>query len=644
MTELHDLNSVLKGRLLVVEDYQRPYAWSSKQLEDLWEDVDLAGSDSHYTGTLVLKQTDAPLEETPAGEELVTYEVVDGQQRLTTCLILLDRIRRRLGLLDDQEGAADAAYQLAGLLRVRVKGVDRPRLRLGKDLDSLWADVIIGDGQLAGTHLIGGAVRLIDARSFFDVRLDALIEGVDEETAMSRLIELRRRVNFRLKFLVYDVVSSAEVGVLFETLNERGKPLTDLEKVKNYLLYLARQIDAGRREDLADRINRAWSEIFKNLADTPLDDDALLSAHWFASRDPNPRSWKRTASIKAAYPRAKYVSGSSRIGATGHPHDLTSAWDQLYEDVTRYVEELRQCSVFLKDWHSSDGAYLGFDDAIKPRVRKASAALIRSNVWSLFRPLVFAMRLKRPQDGEAYAQLIELCERYSARVFAICQYRSNAGRNDLARAAHRLYNGETPDTVLADIEMWTWAWAPDWRVREQFAPEQDWYGRRGHKYVLYEWELHLSRGKGQVRPFEEYVNTGRRKTTEHVLPQTPESDSQWVTDFTPEERHELLNGIGNLVLTHDNSSYRNFEYSRKRGTPSQSSPICYFSPSSLAGERKIADDHVEWTPASVRTRAAELADWALERWAVRQPAEDVVHGSDDEQDEVDALLEAGVES
>src|SRR4051794_16656682 len=94
------LPAVLSGRLLTIPDYQRPYAWGPKQLNDLWEDLDLLGrTGNHYAGTLVLRAVRAgngqPSSElADDGATLSWFEVVDGQQRLTTCLLLLDRIRR----------------------------------------------------------------------------------------------------------------------------------------------------------------------------------------------------------------------------------------------------------------------------------------------------------------------------------------------------------------------------------------------------------------------------------------------------------------------------------------------------------------------------------------------------------------------
>lgn len=108
------LPMVFAERLLFVPDYQRPYSWGTKQIDDLWEDLDLLGpSGTHYAGTLVLRALvgtdDKPVtSDDDDGVRLQHFEVVDGQQRLTTCLILLDRVRRRLESLADV-GVADAA-------------------------------------------------------------------------------------------------------------------------------------------------------------------------------------------------------------------------------------------------------------------------------------------------------------------------------------------------------------------------------------------------------------------------------------------------------------------------------------------------------------------------------------------------------
>lgn len=100
--QLPHLKGLLQDKLIEVADYQRPYAWGEKQLRDLWQDLDLLGTDRHYAGTLVLQRTDR-VRQSQDGEDLTVYGFVDGQQRLTTCVILLEQLRRTMEKYPSEE-------------------------------------------------------------------------------------------------------------------------------------------------------------------------------------------------------------------------------------------------------------------------------------------------------------------------------------------------------------------------------------------------------------------------------------------------------------------------------------------------------------------------------------------------------------
>ena len=498
------LPQVVSDRLLEIPDYQRPYAWREKQLDDLWEDIDLLGVDgSHYAGTLVLRDlVEGPGDAGPTrvaddGTTLRRSEVVDGQQRLTTCVILLERIRQRLLHLaaNGIPNAAEMADRLRSTYGMAViDGAQVPRLRLGADLNQYWVEHVLNDSTFAGPTLLPGQRRLTAAVEFFDAKLDGLAADSPAADEFTRLKELQRRVTAGLGFLVYEVGSAADVGVIFETLNERGRSLTDLEKTKNYLLYLARSIRDGRGEHLAEFINRSWGVIFTNLAKESGDADGqLLRAHWLATQDPDRSAWKRIASIKDRFDRSNYVSGETRIVPRARAHeDEASAWDQLVDDVTDYVATLRDCSYFLADMYNPAAGYERFDDH-REEVQARNAALQRSGVTALYRPLLFAARLAHPADGRLYADLLDISERYSARVFVIEQRRANAGEPRLLRLAHDLYRGADPQHIVREVAATLWRYAPDDRVRTTLeSTTVNWYWRRGHKYFLYEYELRPS--------------------------------------------------------------------------------------------------------------------------------------------------------
>ncbi|HET6250558.1 MAG TPA: DUF262 domain-containing protein [Tepidisphaeraceae bacterium] len=95
---LYTLNEVLQGRLFRVPPYQRGYSWTKKQRRDLFEDLRSLKKlkrDEHFMATLVL--LDKRKRETDGGtDHFQIYDVVDGQQRLTTLVILLKSIEKML--------------------------------------------------------------------------------------------------------------------------------------------------------------------------------------------------------------------------------------------------------------------------------------------------------------------------------------------------------------------------------------------------------------------------------------------------------------------------------------------------------------------------------------------------------------------
>lgn len=93
------LNSLLQGRLFRIPDYQRAYSWRTKQRHELFGDIkklaeSTDGERHHFMSTIVcLKQN---VVEEVGSEEFGIFEVVDGQQRLTTLIILLKAIAKNL--------------------------------------------------------------------------------------------------------------------------------------------------------------------------------------------------------------------------------------------------------------------------------------------------------------------------------------------------------------------------------------------------------------------------------------------------------------------------------------------------------------------------------------------------------------------
>ncbi len=593
-------DELLSPRLLDVPDYQRGYAWEDEHLREGWEDLDLIEPGRrHYTGTVVLRDRGGSQLDSEREVPLEHFDVVDGQLRLTTCALLLDRVYDHLEALHD----GDVPGERRRLLTAVIDGVRRPKLQLAADLREYWQRVILeGKPQVDGAPLAAQR-RLSRAAGFVEDRLaEARAQCADDPAYRTWLRRLAGKVTSALQFTLYVVDNDSDVGVIFETLNQRGKELTELEKTKNYLLYLASLLDDGLRRQLAAIINECWRTIFVNLGSAqlgPAHKDQLLRAHWLATQDPRQREWEKIRSVKERFHRSRYREDKSL----------------LLEEVASYAYSLRDASAayrdIVTDGHESFAAY-GPDAA---DVRRRSRQLRQAGVVLIFAPLLIAARLRFPADGKPYGSVVDLCERYSVRVFLINERRSNAGSTRLYSLAFQLHSDGDLKTALAGLLERIRFFAGDEETAAELRnPRRNWYAKPGHKYFLYQYELHLLGGAAPLYGFEHFTRGEfKTSTTEHILPQNPASDC-WLV-FDAEDRALYTNCLGNLVLTNDNSVYSNYCFTRKRDGATDSDgkpPVCYRT-SVLKQEQELAR-LCEWTPAQVRQRQEKLAQWAMERW------------------------------
>jgi hypothetical protein len=223
-------------------------------------------------------------------------------------------------------------------------------------------------------------------------------------------------------------------------------------------------------------------------------------------------------------------------------------------------------------------------------------------------------------DAEALAEVFDLCERMSFRLYRVLRARADAGQADLNWLAHRMWTGRytTVDQVAERLRGIIHRRAKDERVFSALATEDDWYHWPGLRYFLYEHEADLTGARGMRREWGQVVHRQKADTIEHILPQGV--TDEWVDAFPDErERHDLTHTLGNLMLTWDNSSYSNKPYERKRGEPDwPDERRCYFNGVFLQ-EQHVAKVFTTWDPKAVRDRQAELVEFARRRWHVDPP-------------------------
>jgi len=606
--EKKTLSNILEGKIFQIPDYQRGYAWEEKQWKDFVQDIDALIDDkiiSHYTGTIVIYQPKTKPTENYGTKKLEIVDIVDGQQRLTTCSLYLSIIIKEL----IKNGQEDFNAEIP----IYLYSVSKSKLRLNNDTADFYLDLIskgVSNIEANSVH----QKRISEAYSFLKKHIEEQIE-IRIDNGEEYLRDLFDAIIRKLNFSFYPIEVESEIGMTFELMNSRGKDLSSMELLKNYLMYwVYRNIpDIPEKEDFTNTINKTWKEVYVNIAKSNGSESQCLRIAWTLFVNYTPKNWN---------------------GYNGFKSDdvipLRNFSKKTKEDVKsfllRFVDGLALISKHYSTIIKPDNTC--FDEKELNLLRKIRNA---GNIAN-FLPLMVVSRIKCENDEVLYDEYIDFLksiEMFSYRVFLWAGKRSNAGLSKFYRWADDVFTLKHP---LKSVKEWIYGtinwYSPENGFRKSVAEDfYEWYHyRRLLKYTLFEYELFLLRGKNKSKlNWEDLTDS----TIEHILPQNPNNNSNWLNKWTEEERKKYLHDISNLVLTKDNSRYRNFEFDRKKGIAGSGFS---YSNSDIRQERKIAE-YDDWTPENCKKRRVDLTDWIIKNWGIdqhfQQPTEEIIEDEEE---------------
>ena len=618
------LNQIFERRALRIPSYQRGYAWEKQHRDDLLQDLeDLAQQRDgrHYTGTIVVREKGSVL----VGSDRVSLlDVVDGQQRLTTLVILLSCISERLReiALQANDDAArkridDEAWRLKehfvsdrGLLKLELSG----------DGDAFFRNHIIGSEPVPSPSS-RAARNLLDAkkqlRDYVCRRGDYAIRDRSDGDEYADLLALVTRVKEGLLFVYFEVDSDADVGMMFEAMNSRGKALTQFEKVKNYLLYVAGKVTEGPAlESVVRSINESWIEVFRRLeqAGERASEDAFLRYDWVSypaavpSKDGIAKTYDIHAALKSTI-RARETSPQERLAL------VTDYLSRLGPGVRAYASLI---SPNDKD---------AFNDLGREResVVDTAARFSRLDRMASTMPLLMAVIVRFAASAPgAVLNMIRLSEVFAFRMMLL-ERRSNAGLTSAYGLAREVGAGKGPDETIRRMEALIREYAPDSEVTASFnasdgsLADGNFYEWSGLRYFLFEYERHRVEGRGQKLAIDWNKLCGKalEDTIEHILPQGENTREveYWATRFSDEEFRRCRHRLGNLTLTQWNSSLQNKPFPDKCGRDVSDADALVYRNSMYVCERELIE-YADWSPAEIDSRQRTLAEFAVKRWAI----------------------------
>ena len=286
----------------LIPDYQRPYAWEEKECQQLWDDIfsfafpdddyeKFNNDDEYYLGTIV----------TFKNESSKKLEVIDGQQRLTTLMLLLRAFYSKFGNMKDKNS-------------VTTRDTIGKCLWKGDEFGNLNTDVLKIDSQVATDN---------DKDQFLDI----LRNGESSDNMKSNYAKnykffvnkiadflnnypsffpyLPNRILKNCILLPIEAESQDTALRIFSTLNNRGLPLSDADIFKSE--FYKKFTKLGRKDEFIERwkaLEENCNKYFKPISGTPMDE--LFTRYMYYERAKMNNTKSTTEALRSFYSKDCY--------------------------------------------------------------------------------------------------------------------------------------------------------------------------------------------------------------------------------------------------------------------------------------------------------------------------------------------------
>ncbi|MFB1281694.1 DUF262 domain-containing protein [Helicobacter pylori] len=590
--ELLNLDEVIEKGVFEIPSYQRGYAWQERQLKDFWNDlehVSKLGDKFHYMHSLTLRELENELESS-------AFEIIDGQQRLATSLILL-------GLLAKITQNKDPKYSLINLepiLSYKYYG-----------LSEAFRAITEEEKDLKAFQTSFYAKNLIDAYAFFKEKISDTPVGT-----------LEKMFNSLIKKMLFSVVELNDNRIdpfsSFETINNRGKDLSTLELLKNRLHFVAHKICDGKKlEKLQNEINVAYTRIYYDLRHFKDDHLEGFLKHFVAYYYGEKGDFKKRLLEMEFNAHKRYTDNTN--------------FDDEYERIDDLLFYLSYSSKVWHFLHTLDEKSIALivDDnrklemEITPKMHSLLDKMRRLNALSenAFLPLLLSLltiqRAGRSANEQPYTTqelegLLEYLERFGFLIYGVAG--KNTAKNEwieLAFEAFRAYRCGEENIVIENLPT----------LEKNFFNKQGnsalelleenihskkntekWYQwGKALNYLLYEYELHHN--PETTLNFDSSI-----ESIEHILPQKPDQGYSAKEKSWAKNPH-IVHALGNLLLIpkNANSSLSNKPFEEKRKEYLKGS----------YSEKEVAKN-ASFGVAQIKERSEKLLDFLIARYRIAE--------------------------
>ncbi|OCA81264.1 DUF262 domain-containing protein [Pseudobacillus wudalianchiensis] len=493
-----------------IPGYQRQYSWEKDQLEQLFEDIKEAmelKEDSYFLGSVILQVIDQK------SDNSGMYDVVDGQQRLTTLTILLAVMRDLITNPKAKTTLQSKIYQEADPYEDKPETV---RLRV-RDRDySFFKKYILEEG---GTKLTVNEPDLTESQDRMTKAIHIFSEKFLENGQLDEQL-VDNMIHFILNKCMFVYVKTGTFTSafrLFSILNDRGMPLSNADLLKSTNLGAIAETERLHYQNL-------WEAMEEELGREELEKLLGYIRLIFVKE-------KARKTIQEEYEEKIFAKNPDFRGK------------QFIEYVKQFADIYRE-KVLNADIQTTDKEIAVKYHGLLTLMRD----FIPSSDWI---PVLIHFIQKFQSPNEIYSFLRVLERKF---VMSWIKGITPTGRvTEVVKMIQAVDNASDPNDVAKEKIFQT---SEDYKAVKINIQVDDLYKKKYAKYLLLRLDMSLNENANVKKSYTGVISV------EHILPQNPSEGSSWRQDFTEEERKAWTNRLGNLVLLSrkKNSSANNREF------------------------------------------------------------------------------------
>jgi uncharacterized protein with ParB-like and HNH nuclease domain len=536
-----------------IPKFQRDYSWEAEHWDDLWQDIRalLANEDNeHYMGYLVLQ--------TSNNKE---FQIIDGQQRLTTMsLLILSTLKCLKELVDSGIEAENNLKRKDSLLNSYIGYVDpvtlisNNKLKLNRNSDDYYKQhlVLLKELPLRNTNASEKHMR-----ECFNWYYDRIKKEFNTGESLAAFID---NIVDKLFFTVIEVTDQLNAFKVFETLNARGVQLSSADLLKNYLFFVVDETKPHISE--IEELENIWSKIVGKLGEQKFED--YLRYYW--------NSIHKSVGKKNLF---KTIKGNIK------------SKDQVFELIRNLNDT---ADIYLAIQNPEDEFWRD-----KPEIRKSLKELKLFQIRQINSLFLSAVR---NLEIENFKKLAKICSVISFRYNIIGGLNPNAQEDVYNTVALRILSNKRFE--VADFQT---IYVSDLNFENDFSTKDFKNTTRNHKIVKYILsKIEVYQHRNEIDPESDLF------TIEHILPEN--ADDTW-GNFTFEEINRSVYRIGNLTLLEK-------KLNREADQKAYVEKIVLFAQSNSELTKTLPDNFNTWNEDKLAARQRELAKHAKAIWKIQE--------------------------